>query len=390
MIVVTDPKLLAGAMRSIESGCTVEVPPTTRAGRPVHVDYQPTVGVVFYTQELGVPQLMAAVARELAAYAPQGRIVATSPATLVRVPPDATPPATVVHPVRRACYTTTPDPTPGLSLPARLLMQTLEPELPRHYSMRAGFTWVFTLVTAIADVPPFETMAEVNAAVASVLFDPDRVLPFGAGTEILSPADLFPSHGLSVALRRLGSFLVGVEPAGAKYTLEMVGDYRRLLPGSDRAPDLEFMEAGEAIDLACSECYAPVGGVAVMTLPGAATRRGASATYMCTHCWNAKKHFDPENCRLTILPPQAVAAAALAAASGAPEAAMAARLLAGAIAPIAGAPGAYLVACEGGPVILAAEELGRHPELTVPAVRNMCKRAPVVMSHQRIATAALE
>ena len=124
MRVVSDPKLLAGEMLRIEKGVTVEVPPTTKAGRAVHVDYRPTVGIVFYTEAEGVPRLMLDLASELTPHAGSPtRIIATSPATAIHTA--GVTGATVVHPVRRACYTMPP--TDDAPLPARLLLQTIEP-----------------------------------------------------------------------------------------------------------------------------------------------------------------------------------------------------------------------------------------------------------------------
>ena len=402
---------------------TVTLRPVTAEGVACMVHLAPTVGVVYHMLEPGrVAGLVARVSSELEragdAHLCGPRAVAATPSTVLR------------HKGRRIvgqhmivgprkCYTKAGDPADDL--PTRLLQWTPADDyrLPPHHSIRAAFTWVFMSVGAAlaAGENGFDSMSTVNATVAAILYDavgasnvPDggEVSPLGVGHFDAAP---LPSalQPLAEAQRPPGVILI--DPAGALlYVGHTMNLHLRagrgvwppaanvtLLPAEAWAPETLARCGGgrwtpESRDIQCVSCAAPLGGVVVVVrgphtagpgghngcewrygghaAPGSALLDDGAGVTLCPFCWNALKtpvcltaHLGASVTHTVVPYTQAEAAAAC------PGYEALAPLLAGVAAPLAGAPGAFVVTlADGARVVLACKKLGRHPAITNSAI----------------------
>ena len=156
----------------------VEIPPLTEQGLPYTVHYRPTVGIVYYTagNDFIINRFVEQIAnllnqvsdKHLHAY----RAISASPSTVMRHKGRTVSETLIV--ASRKCYK-----KPVMSLvcplPSRLLQWTPPDvtEIPLHYSIKAGFTWVFMPVSVAftLGVDGFNSMASVNAVVSAVFYD---------------------------------------------------------------------------------------------------------------------------------------------------------------------------------------------------------------------------
>lgn len=420
---------------------TVQVRPLTAKGLPIAVHYRPTVGVVFYTagQAFQVGQLVNRLSQlldtvpedHLRAY----RAVAATPSSTLRHKGRVSGGNLVVGP--RKCYKKAVAEKAGL--PARLLLWTPESdtELPPHYSIRAAFTWVFMPVTAALALTGFDSMAAVNAMVASIFYDAGMVSRLADGADFYRltlddfdfprlPAFLAPPAPEAativtpVGLGAASGALVVTPPGadGRDGTLAYVGQHLCLRANPQRGHGLPaFMQLAPAPwdpetlltrgpdQYQCCACEAPIGGDAVViqgpkapttnqhrewywcsTPPGTPLLRGdGKGLLLCLACWNAlespdclSRHMGARVSRTTVPFTQAQVCAVCPGYEGL------APLLAGAVRPVQGVVGAYAVTTRAdGPgggvvVVLAGEKLGQFPALTVPDIAAL--RLPVVAS----------
>lgn len=415
----------------------VKLRPITAKGVPYAVHYRPTVGVVFYTLAPGsrvadlVGRLSAQLERAGDAHLRAYRAVAATPATVLRHKGRVAGGHVIVGP--RKCYKKPV--VKKADLPARLLQWTPpdDDEPPPHYSIRAAFTWVFMPVTAALAIGEgdFDSMPAVNATLSAVFYDEARICNIPDGGEasplaignfegiglppfLLPPAGAAPASAVPTRLGPRGGAVL-LDGAGR---LTYVGRLLNLhlkagrgvwppgrnvlqLPAEAWAPETILLPGGlanaKSRDFQCVSCMAPLGGEVVVIRAPRAPATGQhrewfycpvgsnvpliggaladGALLLCAFCWNALEspaclsvHMGARVTH-TVLPfSQAEAAAAC------PGYEPLAPLLAGTAAPLAGAPGAFVVKTpDGGPgggasVILACEKLGRYPAITHPAV----------------------
>jgi hypothetical protein len=364
-----------------------------------------------------------------------GRAVAATPSTVLRHRGRIAGGHAIAGP--RKCYRKAAARADRADLPARLLLWTPpdDHEPPPHYSIRAAFTWVFMPVIAALEISRagFDSAAAVNAVVSAVFYDGARIsrLADGGGALALAVADfgavdpppflaapaagrpLAPPGGAFVVDRGGRLTYVGralsltVAEARRVWPPDLL--LRRALAAEAWAPPSILMTGGarragpEDRDFQCLSCAAPLGGAAVVVRGARAARHGQhgnlmfraaaapgkllagvaedgrdadAGVLMCPFCWNSLEapecltaHMGGARVTYTVLPfSQAEAAAAC------PGYEQIATLLAGAAAPLPGAPGAFTVTTPadgpgaGARVILAGEKMGRFPAIAHPAI----------------------
>ena len=195
---------------------TLRVEPLTAGGLPLVYRLKPAVGVVFYTAGAGfqigpfVHRVQAALARHGYGHLLAHRATSASPCVTVRThrsPPALDEVTSVVGP--RKPYGRgggdRPEQQPDRQ-PARLLLYTPAhcEELPDQVSHRAGFTWVFTSIGAIAGLARVEGPAALNALMASVLYDDAGLVRLANNSTVhLLPAAAVALPALPAAIRGL-------------------------------------------------------------------------------------------------------------------------------------------------------------------------------------------
>lgn len=338
----------------------------------------------------------------------------------------------------RKCSRKPPPPPETGGYPARLLQWTPPSSLrlPPHWSSRAAFTWVFMPVTAALALGagPYGGMDEVNAAVAAVFYDGGLLSRHadGASAGRLTLADFgfpelparFGEGAGPAAASGHGTGALLYEGAGGRGRLTFVGQH--LCLGRLRAAGrpaavcdydpgslLSFGAAGGAAGgvLAessalgggaapqCWACAAPLGGEALVVRDPRAPPSGAHREWffslvppsapllpagardkgllLCYYCWGflespgcLTEHMGAHVSRVVIPFSQAEACAAT------PGYACLAPLLSGQAAPVRGVDGAFTVTLGGETVVLAGENLGAYPALSVPELAAL--RLPII------------
>ena len=403
---------------------TVTLRPVTAGGVACTVHLSPTVGVVYHMLEPGrVAELVTRISSELEragdAHLCGARAVAATPSTVLRHKGRRIAGRHMIVGPRK-CYTKAGDPADDL--PTRLLQWTPADDyrLPPHHSIRAAFTWVFMSVGAAlaAGEGGFDSMSTVNATVAAILYDGAGISNVPDGEEV-SPLGVghFDAAPLPSALRPFAESqqrppgVILIDPAGALlYVGHTMNLHLRagrgvwppaanvaLLPAEAWAPETLASRGGGrwsvwSRDLQCVSCAAPLGGGVVIVRgartagpgghnscewrygghapPGTVLVDDGGGVALCVFCWNALKtpacltaHLDASVAHTVVPYTQAETAAAC------PEYKALAPLLAGVAAPLAGAPGAFVVTlADGARAVLASKKLGRHPAITNPVI----------------------
>jgi len=339
--------------------------------------YKPAVGVVYYVPGEGFSaaalagRLEALLGAAGSSHLETRRAVASTLATVSRVCP---------------------------RLPPRALVCASGGQEPPYLSTRAVFTWVFAPISAALELAKdgFRTLAEVNAAVASLLYDAGRLcrVPDGGSLRFPLRRELFcvgpelpgldhPMSALVADPVRGGLFFAGrYEALGA-----WRGPPRGCGPPSEDAPGRPPR---------CLGCEAPVGGVAYALtslrvpscglhagapcwysheyLPGAQLLRPGERVYLCVFCWES---FEDPGCpcvhaagnaaQVGLAMSQAEACAAT------PGYERISLLLKGTVRAIADVPGAYVWSGPGqGPsLVLAGDHLGPRPGFMYPAIARL-------------------
>jgi hypothetical protein len=365
---------------------TVEIPPVTALGVAARAHYRPTVGVVYYTPhpDLNVGALLrrlrAAVDAQPADHLAAARAVAATASLTIRQARPSLVPGTAVVPGTHKSFRKR-----SATWATRIVMSAPADDLPpHHYSVRAGFTWVFTPICAALAVARSKNVAAVaNAIIASVAYDVADMLRFDDGAEIyraVGDADFtfgerpatIVSPAWAAQFGAGGDAALLVDPRSG--TIEHVGR-AAYLAAAPRALPREA--AAETAPTQCCNCSAPICGDAVRLrrVPpssghGPATKPGAPLDLtLCRYCWNALEAGCVEG-HIGVGEFRAVRVA------GRGDLAP---LLRARAAPVPGIPGAFAVtpAGENAPaLVIAGENWGPFPYATVPGLAAL--RLPVV------------
>jgi len=400
----------------------IEIPPITAKGLPSTVHYRATVGIVFYTTGKGfqagdlVRRVSAILGALPDAHLLTPRAIGSSLSAVVRRRGQVVSGHAIVGP--RKCYKKSKK---GASdLPARLLMWTplVEPELPQHYSIRASFTWVFMPVSAALDIGEFGSMAQVNAMIASVLFDDALCSHYPEGAEVLRlfPGDFVtpppPARLACLASKSkcLSNGVLIVHPAtrSLSYATRDAPLHFPVRP-TNALPWVEWESLSFGLPAPhryqCCHCMVPIGGEAVVVRrpctpppnahyvwgPGHGlpdhktpllTGRTGIDLLLCPHCWNSVKspvcfthHMAAIMMRTRTLLTQAQVCALC------PGYEVLSALLEGVVAPVSGVRGAYTLSLHGADakpgelVVLTGCALGAYPHLVIPEITAL--RLPV-------------
>jgi hypothetical protein len=275
----------------------VKLHPITATGIPSIIHYRPTVAVVYYTllpkssPRALMERLAAALERAGDAHLRGYRAVAATPATVLRQKGRVNGGTVIVG--ARKCVKKRNAEKAGY--PARLL-QLAAPDdgPPPHYSIGAGFTWVFMPITAALAIGAanFESMPAVNATLSAVYYDESQIstIPDGSDVARLTIGDFGAGDpplflGDAEALRtQAGRAHHEIVPEGGAVLIDLDGRLTfvgRLLtlhlkPGQGAWPP------GRGLEQLPTEAWAPKTVLRLSARPGGADE--TSRDFQCVNC----------------------------------------------------------------------------------------------------------
>ncbi len=420
----------------------IPVRPVTTKGLATTHTYRPAVGIVFYTasQDFDVSKYIHAVNQILTKaasldhlFAP--RAVGASPCSIMRRSGDLAPKSVVLDRARGQFRKAQED--GDAELPARLLMWTpgSEMKLPLHYSVRAGFTWVFMPISAALEIEPIVSMANANAMMASILYDAGLMVKHQDSTDIWTlsekdfdiprlpdvfaglPGLLSGVSGSPLAWVGMNALVVSASNEAPNETagLTLLRNLNFLLvpPQHSRSPhsklpripwDSNTVYKDENGAIGCAICSIPAWGEVILIrnprMPNSSqlhgdwnltwlaigsplTPQSEKWQVLCPGCVDTlaspsclNEHLGAQVARTTI-PWSQVEACALSSAFKPLGA-----LLDGKVVGVPGVPGAFIVETRadgpaaGARVVVASKSLGKIPALTVPGIAGL--RLPVI------------
>ena len=275
----------------------VKLHPITATGIPSIIHYRPTVAVVYYTlppkssPRALIERLAAALEQAGDAHLRGYHAVAATPATVLRQKGRVIGGTVIVG--ARKCVKKRNAEKAGY--PARLL-QLAAPDdgPPPHYSIGAGFTWVFMPITAALAISAanFESMPAVNATLSAVYYDESQIstIPDGGDVARLTIGDFGAGDpplflGDAEALRtQAGRPHHEIIPEGGAVLIDLDGRLTfvgRLLnlhlkPGRGAWPP------GRGLEQFPTEAWAPETILRLSARPGGADE--TSRDFQCVNC----------------------------------------------------------------------------------------------------------
>jgi hypothetical protein len=274
----------------------VKLRPITATGVPSIIHYRPTVAVMYYTLSPGssprdlIGRLAAALERAGDAHLRGYRAVAATPSTVLRQKGRVIGGTVIVG--TRKCVKKRNAEKSGY--PARLLQLAPDDELPPHYSIGAGFTWVFMPITAALAIGAanFESMPAVNATLSAVYYDESQIstIPDGGDVARLTIGDfgagdppLFLSNAEALRMQA-GRDHHEIVPFGGAVLIDLDGCLTfvgRLLnlhlkPGQGAWPP------GRGLEELSTEAWAPETVLRLSARPGGANEM--SRDFQCVNC----------------------------------------------------------------------------------------------------------
>lgn len=435
---------LAAAMLNIEHGAevydaegkelpaphkkfTVRVQPQTVEGLPVSIEYRAAVGIVFYTVAAGDEDIFALLARltplleaQPSVHLTRGRVSGCTPGAAFRIKNAAVMPGTTtLRGCRAVGDTETVEGGRGPFTRLLLPLNRHSLNLPSQVGKRALFTWYFMGAAAAVDLE-CRNMRELNAMVASVLYDPaDLVIAKDGATLNLLPAKSLrlpktaaaisstpgrsDHHHLSHDRGRPQDAAILIDRrTGA---IEIIGDYMCIPSRHDVPAQLPQATAAQRALLVkekCTWCEIPLWGDCVMLLaPKEPTTSPGTGGCSGFWAWNHSEVKDGgkligergagmcrrcfarlTTCALTCLGATAVAIKVektrAQAFAKTPLAGLAALADMGPATPVAGEPGVFTVGEPAKLLLVAASEHPPLSELTSPELRT---GIPIVRFH---------